>query len=463
MAQDGAYWMGRSGSTTEQILGHFYPGVGTGKAGGAVRVVVLTDDNADTVLTFPQGGEVRSPREGQQWPGFPVQVPPGGSVRVVHDSEYHVLSGGTVSARAAGPAQIVPLPRPPRPPEPPAPSTTTTMRPSTTTITTPGSTTSTTAASGERSSGNSVWAIPAGNGTIAVPDRSARYRGVVEASAAGGPLRLINELDVEQYLRGMGEVRDPRWPPASLRAQAIVARTYALRAMKASGEICDTQRCQVYLGAQAEYAAMDRAVTDSAGKVLMYRGAFAATVYSANGAGVSASPQEGFGTPDAGYPYLRAAPYETHSPDPWETRIALRDLAARLGYRGQLSDVSVTSSGPSGRPVQVTLEGSAGSRTVGATQLAHAMSLRSTKWTPRVELSEAPPPPPALDAIQAMPDDVSALKAATNARRGHRAAPATTDAQRTTPRWVAWSVLVVVVLAGAAGGLSTRWTKEERT
>ena len=41
MAQDGAYWMGEAGSRTNDILGHFYPGTGLGRAGGTVRVAVL--------------------------------------------------------------------------------------------------------------------------------------------------------------------------------------------------------------------------------------------------------------------------------------------------------------------------------------------------------------------------------------------------------------------------------------
>jgi stage II sporulation protein D len=258
----------------------------------------------------------------------------------------------------------------------------------------------------ERASRNSIWAVPSANGTIGVPARDARYRGDVEATAGSGPLRLVNELDVEQYLRGMGEVRDPGWPAASLRAQAIVARTYALRAMRAAGEICDTQRCQVYLGQQAEYPAMDAAVSATAGQVLMFGGALAASVYSANGAGVSATPTEGFGTPDGSYPYLRAAPYETKSPMPWETRIALGDLARRLRYPGTVTGVSVASVGPSGRPLTVAVAGSAGDRTVSAIDLADKLSLRSTKWTPRVELGEAPPPPPEGEGIQVLPDAV---------------------------------------------------------
>ena len=42
MAQDGAYWMGRAGASTEEILGHFYPGTGIGRATGSVRVAVHT-------------------------------------------------------------------------------------------------------------------------------------------------------------------------------------------------------------------------------------------------------------------------------------------------------------------------------------------------------------------------------------------------------------------------------------
>jgi SpoIID/LytB domain protein len=263
----------------------------------------------------------------------------------------------------------------------------------------------------------------------------------------------VNELDVEQYLRGMGEVRDPAWPAASLRSQAIAARTYALRAMKASGEICDTQRCQVYLGQQAEYGAMDKAVTATAGRVLIYRGGFAAAVYSANGAGISASPHEGFGTPDANYPYLRAAAYETHSPDPWQVRVALADLARRVKYRGELSDVRVATTGPSGRPTGVTLVGTAGDRTIPAYQLADVLGLRSTKWKTRIELGDAPPEPPALAAIQALPDAAAPVHATTSGepRRPAASLKATSDGPSWTARWPTRAMLSAVLLAGVFG------------
>jgi stage II sporulation protein D len=403
MAQDGAYWMGRAGASLAQIIGHFYPGVSISRASGTVRVVVRTDDNRDTTVTFPNGGEVRSPRTGPQAAGFPIPIAPGGSVRIRHDGRYRVTpAGGSVRAQSTGGIQLLPLPTPPTTtptPTPTSSTTTTLLRPPTSTTSPP----TTAPPAAERASTSPVWAVPVEGGTIGVPDRGARYRGSIEAAFGAGTLRLVNEVDVEQYLRGMGEVRDPSWPLASLEAQAVAARTYALRAMQKSGEICDTQRCQVYLGQQAEYPAMDRAVAATAGQVITYGGTYAAAVYSANGGGVSASPEEGFGTPDSAYPYLKAATYTTRSPDPWQVRIALADLAGRLGYGGQLTAVKVASVGPSGRPTSVALTGSAGTKTVGAMAVARALGLRSTKWAVRVQIGDAPAPPPEDDAIQDVP------------------------------------------------------------
>src|SRR3954469_22481237 len=59
MAQDGAYWMARGGSTMPQIISHFYPGTTLGKTTGSVRVVVVPGPGQDANLLFPNGGEVR--------------------------------------------------------------------------------------------------------------------------------------------------------------------------------------------------------------------------------------------------------------------------------------------------------------------------------------------------------------------------------------------------------------------
>ena len=195
----------------------------------------------------------------------------------------------------------------------------------------------------------------------------------------------MNELDVEEYLQGMGEVLDPSWPPAALQAQAIVARTYALDAMRAGRELCSGQQCQVYLGQSAEYSAMSRAVAATRGQVVLFQGALAEAVYSANAGGISATPEEGFGRREADHPYLKPVRYPTQNPDPWEVRIGLAELAARFGYPGSAERVVVTRTGLSGRALEVTFIGSAGSQGVEGRRFAETLNLRSTLFQIRLE------------------------------------------------------------------------------
>ena len=421
MAQDGAFWMATDGASRDQILEHFYPGTGRGSHTGVVRVVVHVAPDGRASLTFPQGGEVRSPRSGPQRAGFPVRIDPGGSVTVVHDGSYRVEVGGAVSAAGAGTAQPVQLPTTSSTSS--TSTTTTTLLPSvtqpptTTSTTAPGSTTSTVPGQPPGGGGpppaqvvtspEPVWAGPVSSGgTVGVPARGLTYRGELEVSAATGPLRVVNEIDVEQYLWGLGEV-GASFPLAAVEAQMVAARTYALRAMAANGEICDTQRCQVYKGASGEFPRQLEAVSRTLGMTLGYGGRYASAVYSANAAGFSATPEEGFGTPDATHPYLVAAKYETRSEDVWQSKIALADLAQRLQYPGSATSIEVTRAGASGRPIEVAIGGDAGTVKVSALDVGRAMGLRSTFWSMRLVSEDvAPEAPAAAELIQAAPEAV---------------------------------------------------------
>jgi SpoIID/LytB domain protein len=187
--------------------------------------------------------------------------------------------------------------------------------------------------------------------------------------------------------------------------------------MAKGGELCDTQRCQVYLGAQAEYQQMNAAVAATKEKVLAYGNALASAVYSANAGGYSATREEGFGTPpaDNDYPYLRAAPYPSRDQAPWQVTVALTDVANRLGYAGgQLQNVTVARTGPSGRALEVVLDGTRGPKSVTGLAFDAALGLRSALFTVRVDVGEPPPPPPPAsptEALQAPPDEAAALAA----------------------------------------------------
>ena len=411
MAQDGAYAMGAAGASVNEILTAFYPGTALARRGGTVRVDLGEDAPPTVVLAFPGGGELRDAQSGGQSPGFPVTVAPGGSVQLS-------LDGGRYRATPQAGATPAPVPAPPPPPPapPPAPpAPTTTAAPLLGVIPVAPPPPPPTAAPpvpaprapppppAEPTSTRPLWAVPRGGSSLAVPAQGRRYRGVIRAEAAGSGLHLVNELDVEQYLRGMGEVLEPGWPAASLRAQAIAARTYALRAMATDGRLCNSQQCQVYLGETVEYAAMNRAVADTRGQVLVQGGSLIEAVYSANGGGVSATPIEGFGADFGDFPYLRSAPYPTLDPSPWTVRLELGAFASRVGYPGRATAARVSQAGPSGRALEVTVDGDAGPMVVAGLRFVEILGLRSALFSLRVGdpavVGSADPAQPSTGAV----------------------------------------------------------------
>lgn len=145
-------------------------------------------------------------------------------------------------------------------------------------------------------------------------ERYGRYRGrLLLFLNARGTLNLINELPVESYLRGVvpRELGPEQYPRIeALKAQAVAARTYALRrlgAFAAEGfDICAEPRCQVYGGADAEHPLSDRAVAETAGQVLLFDGAMVEALYSATCGGHTEDAEVVF--PWLQAPYLRGVP-----------------------------------------------------------------------------------------------------------------------------------------------------------
>ncbi len=137
-----------------------------------------------------------------------------------------------------------------------------------------------------------------------------RYRGrILVHLNRRGTLNLINEVDFEDYLRGvvpreMGpEVFDNL---EALKAQAVAARTYTLRNLgEFAGEgydICATPRCQVYGGMDVEHPLSDRAVRETAGEVLVYGGELVDARYSSTCGGHTEDMRVVF--PERDEPYL---------------------------------------------------------------------------------------------------------------------------------------------------------------
>ncbi len=92
-----------------------------------------------------------------------------------------------------------------------------------------------------------------------------------------GSLDVINRLGLDDYLKGVIPFEgNPAWTLESLKAQAVVSRTFALTRMIAQQEeeydVSSGVISQVYAGKEIEHARTNEAVDATRGEVLLYRG-----------------------------------------------------------------------------------------------------------------------------------------------------------------------------------------------
>ncbi|HWM94425.1 MAG TPA: SpoIID/LytB domain-containing protein [Thermoanaerobaculia bacterium] len=141
-----------------------------------------------------------------------------------------------------------------------------------------------------------------------------RYRGrILVYLNDRGLLNLINEVPVEQYLRGVvpSEMGPEQYNQVeALKAQAVAARTYTLRNLgefsREGYDICATPRCQVYNGMGVEHPLSDRAISETSGQVVLYQGRLADTLYSSTCGGHTEDVKVIF--PLKQEPYLEGVP-----------------------------------------------------------------------------------------------------------------------------------------------------------
>lgn len=136
-------------------------------------------------------------------------------------------------------------------------------------------------------------------GAVYVKERFGRmYRGGIELSLYNNKLAVINELPFRQYLYAvLGSELSPAWPMEALKAQAVAARTYALKqgAKYQIAHVSDTTLDQSYKGITAEFPAALQAVDSTAGEVLTYNNALIDPLYYSNAGGQTADSTEVWG------------------------------------------------------------------------------------------------------------------------------------------------------------------------
>lgn len=144
----------------------------------------------------------------------------------------------------------------------------------------------------------------AGMTWASVDDKEYRGRLEIVHDKKHNTLLPVNLVNIEEYLMGVMSSEMPsQFPMNALRAQAVLARTYALKHLgkhKVYGyDLCDSQNCQVYGGVGAESESGNAAVESTMGQVLLYREKPIEGVFSANCGGFTQSAKEAgwFATP----------------------------------------------------------------------------------------------------------------------------------------------------------------------
>jgi len=196
------------------------------------------------------------------------------------------------------------------------------------------------------------------------------YPATLEVVKNGEGLAVVNELPLEDYLVGVLRAEtSERWPRDMLRAQAIVARTYAayhrmLNASKPYHIVASTVH-QAYVGVVPSSSPVWDAVRDTRGQVLFWRGGLFPAFYHATSGGYTEDPRTVFAAPNM--PALKAIRDEFSAGAPhsaWSLDLRLADLSEILRRHGLdigwVKAVEVTERTPSLRVSALTIHGTRG-------------------------------------------------------------------------------------------------------
>ena len=237
-------------------------------------------------------------------------------------------------------------------------------------------------------SGQTIWLEPLASGLALGNTKPAgdfqlkqrSYRGRLQVAVNGSALQAINYVDLESYLPSVvGSEMPASWPQAALRAQAVAARTYALRQRSASQpfDVKATVASQVYKGVEAETPSTREAVASTRGEVLMYGGNLVNAVFHSSSGG---------STENSGDLWIQQLPYLVSVPDVdqaspvsrWQQRLEPLALTKAFGEIGGANRIEILSTTSSGRVRQARVMGPSGTLVLTGAELRSRLGLRST-------------------------------------------------------------------------------------
>jgi len=233
--------------------------------------------------------------------------------------------------------------------------------------------------------------VTSSGGLLAINGR--RYRDQLKIFP--GPNRdlwVINKLPLEQYLVGLIHCEvPPQWSGEVLKAQAVVARTYAThRKSMRLDELYDVDSRvidQVYEGVDKEDIRSQQAVKETEGELLLYQGLPIFAVYHACCGGKTESSEHLW---SGNFPYLRSIACNFCLDSPhflWNYPIdsdTLRRVLESGGFSGsRVLGIGVAQRSQSGRVLQVSIQSEKGRLKISGKEFRRLLGydlLRSTNF-----------------------------------------------------------------------------------
>lgn len=318
LSQSGAEGMAREGATATEILAHYYKGTERSERRGQTIRVLLREASAVTVRADP---------------GSRLKIDGAASIPVDGWMTAKPLAGGRVAL--VGRDGV------------------------------------------ERGRGQ-VLRIGGGDPVVVT---TRKYRGTIELRRFGGSVRAIDDIALEDYVRGVIAWEMPSsWHAEALGAQAVAARSYALANSLSDGQfdVYPDTRSQMYGGLAAETPATDAAVAATANQVLTYRGRVITAFFFSSSGGRTANVEDIWS--GAPVPYLVAvadpgdaiATYHR-----WVPRTFTATAAGKLFGTGPVRSIAITRN-RSGRVGTLTLTSGRGRTALGGSAARTRGALRST-------------------------------------------------------------------------------------
>ena len=211
--------------------------------------------------------------------------------------------------------------------------------------------------------------------------KNRRYAGELRVLLNDKKLNIINYVKLEKYLKSVvGSEMPKEFPLAALQAQAIAARTYALKFLDRNKlfDLHSTQDSQVYLGLESETAKINRAVRSTSSLALFFKNELIDAVFHSSSGGRTENSGQVW---KYQLPYLKSViDYDQNSKKyRWTNKFTSAEMEKAFSDLGRVHGIQIIDKSNTGRVLKIRLHGTNVNKIISGKKLREKLQLPSTK------------------------------------------------------------------------------------